>query len=153
MPESLATYLKDHFAGASGGGELCRRIADSAASDEEAKDVNSIAAEIDDERTILKQMMGRLEVSPSIVKAAGGWVGEKAGRVKLRASDEAGRVLQYEAMIMGVTGKLNLWRSLLVIEPRVPELDRPELEKLARQAEEQRSRLERWHDTAAKNLA
>ncbi len=153
MPDALATYLKDHFAGAAGGGELCRRIADSAASDEEAKDVNAIAAEIDEERTTLKEMMGRLGVSPSLVKATGAWVGEKAGRVKLRAADEAGRVLQYEAMIMGVTGKLNLWISLLELEPRFDELQRPELEKLARQAEDQRSRLQRWHDTAAANLS
>ena len=152
MPDALATYLKDHFAGAAGGGELCRRIADSAAGDEEAGDVNAIAAEIDEERTTLKEMMGRLGVSPSIVKATGAWFGEKVGRVKLRASDEAGRVLQYESMIMGVTGKLQLWNSLLEIEPRVAELRRPELEQLARQAEEQRSRLERWHDTAANNL-
>jgi hypothetical protein len=152
MSEALATYLKDHYAGAAGGGELCRRIAESAAGDIEAKDVNSIAAEIDKERTTLKEMMGRLGVSPSLVKATGAWVGEKAGRVKLRASDEAGRVLQYESMIMGVTGKLQLWNSLLEIEPRVAGLQRPELEQLARQAEDQRSRLQRWHDTAAKNL-
>ena len=61
-------------------------------------------------------------------------------------------MLQYEAMIMGVTGKLQLWLSLQEIEPQVPELDGPELEELVRRAEDQRSRLQRWHDTAAANL-
>ncbi len=79
-------------------------------------------------------------------------MGEKAGRLKLRSADEAGRVLQYEAMIMGVTGKLQLWLSLRGIEPQVSELDAAELEELTRRAEDQRSRLQRWHDTAAANL-
>lgn len=153
MPGGIDTYLKDHFAGAAGGGSLCRRIADTAASDEEALDVHGIADEIGEEKKILMGIMDRLQVSPSLFKAAGAWVGEKAVRTKLRASWEAGRVLQYEAMIMGVTGKLQLWNSLLEIEPQVAELDRPELEKLARQAEDQRSRLAHWHDTAAHHLA
>ena len=153
MPGNLATYLKDHYAGSAGGTELCRRIADSAARDEEARDVNSIADAIEEDQRSLDGIMDRLGVQPSRFKAIGAWLGEKAGRVKLRASDEAGRVLQYEAMIMGVTGKLQLWLSLQAVESQHPELKGPELTELVRRAEDQRSRLQRWHDTAAANLS
>ena len=152
VPE-LPTYLKDHYAGSAGGSELCRRIADSAASEDEARDVHTIAVEIEEDQKALDRLMDRLEVPPSRFKAVGAWVGEKASRLKLRAADEAGRVLQYEAMIMGVTGKMQLWLSLQQIESQVPELKGPELEELVRRAEDQRSRLQRWHDTAAGNLS
>lgn len=149
----LATYLKDHYAGSAGGTELCRRIADSAAGEDEARDVHSIADAIEEDQKSLDGILDRLGVSPSRFKAMGAWIGEKAGRAKLRSSSEVGRVLQYEAMIMGVTGKLQLWLSIQEIEPHVPELEGPELVELARRAEDQRSRLQRWHDTAAGNLS
>ena len=149
----LATYLKDHYAGSAGGTELCRRIADSAAAGDEARDVHSIADAIEEDQKALDGIMDRLEVSPSRFKAAGAWIGEKAGRAKLRSSSESGRVLQYEAMIMGVTGKLQLWLSLREIASQLPELQGPEIEELVRRAEDQRSRLQAWHDTAAGNLS
>ncbi len=154
MPgDSLATYLKDHYAGSAGGMELCRRIADSAAGGDEAREINEVADAIEADQEMLDGIMDRLGVTPSRFKAVGAWIGEKAGRAKLRSSSEVGRVLQYEAMVMGVTGKLQLWLSLKEIQPHVPELRKPELEELAGRAEDQRTRLQGWHDAAAGNLS
>ena len=96
--------------------------------------------------------MGRLDVTPSRFKALGARVGEIAGRGKLRSSSEAGRVLQFEAMIMGVTGKLKLWGSLEELAPRVPELDPDEIGVLIGRAEDQRARLEKLHRQAAREF-
>ena len=52
-------------------------------------------------------------------------------------------------MIMGVTGKLQLWRSLLVSHGGDPRLEAAELERLRRRAEDQRARLEQLHARAA----
>ncbi len=50
---------------------------------------------------------------------------------------------------MGVTGKLQLWRSLLDDEDNVG-LDPVEIESLRRRAENQRQRLEQLHARAAR---
>jgi hypothetical protein len=152
MREALSTYLKDHYAGSSGGTELCRRIAESSDDEAEAREVRALAAEIEADQASLEEIMSRLGVSPSRFKALGAWIGEKAGRGKLRASSGEGRVLQYEAMIMGVTGKLQLWRSLTQVEAQVPQLQAAELSELARRAEDQRASLESLHGAAALEL-
>jgi len=153
IPRELDTYLKDHYAGSAGGTGLCRRIAEGASGDAEQREVNDIAEAIEADQATLEEIMSRIGVSPSRFKAVGAWIGEKGSRLKLRSSSEAGRVFQYEAMIMGVTGKLQLWHSLLEIGPQVPEFRQPELEELKGRAADQQARLQKLHDTAAGNLS
>ena len=149
----LATYLKDHYAGSAGGTELCRRIADSAAGGDEARDVHSIADAIEEDQKSPRRdhgpagrlaeplqgarRMGRREGRPP--EAAG--VGRGGPRPSVRGDDHGGH------------GKAAALVSLQAIEPQVPELKGPELAELTRRAEDQRSRLQRWHDTAAANLS
>lgn len=149
----LETYLKDHLAGAAGGVSLARRIA--AGSDEvaERREMDSIAGEIEANRRSLLELMERLGVRPSRVKQAGAWVGEKLGALKLNASAPDRRLLEYEAMIMGVTGQLELWRSLERALNGGPALSAGNPTELAARAEDQRARLERLHDRAAVALA
>ena len=83
-----------------------------------------MAGEIDEDRDALKRIMDRLDVSPAPVKAALAWAAEKAGRVKpngqLRGYSPLGRVVEIEALITGVSGKLSLWRALKQIAPSEP---------------------------------
>ena len=53
-------------------------------------------------------------------------------------------------MIMGVTGKLELWNSLLANADSDSRLDRAELETLRDRAEDQRRRLGELHARAAR---
>lgn len=146
---ALATYLKDHLAGSRGGLSLAKRIASGADDAGERKEMEAIAAEIKQEREQLIALMRRLEVTPSRFKTAGAWAGEKFGSLKLNASRGDRRVLQYEAMIMGVTGKLELWRALQEQSVAEPLLQRDQLAALERQAEDQRARLEQLHGRTA----
>jgi hypothetical protein len=151
MP-SLHTYLKDHYAGSTGGASLARRMARVSDDAEDSKSLSSLAAEIEEDRERLREIMDRLGVRPSRVKQVGAWMGEKAGRGKLRASSPEGRVLQFEGLIMGVSGKLQLWRSLIELAGETPGLDSEELRELARRGEAQRAQLEKLHARAAKKL-
>jgi hypothetical protein len=147
--DALATYLKDHYAGAAGGASLARQLAEGASAPEEGEQLEEIAIAIEEDQRILRQLMERLSIEPAGLKQAGAKLGEKLGRVKLHSSGGENRVLQYESMIMGVTGKLQLWNSLLSLTVGDPRLNIPELERMKARAEEQRAGLERLHDQVA----
>ena len=150
MPDQdlLSTYLRDHFAGATGGLELAKRIAQQLP--EPAMD--EIAAEIESDRDTLRDVMSALDVSPSTLKVGMGWVGERVGRLKLNqrvlGRSPLSDVLELEGLIIGISGKLQLWRALALIAPTEARLERFDFERLAQQAEEQRRRLEDLHARA-----
>ena len=108
--------------------------------------------EIDDDRDALKRLMARLDVSPAPVKAALAWAAEKAGRMKpngrFRGYSPLGRVVEMEALITGVSGKLSLWRALRQLAPSEPRLDATQLAELAGRAEDQLMRLHEPRDRA-----
>lgn len=150
--KALATYLKDHFAGSRGGLALAERIASGADDGEERRRVEEIASQIKDERELLSDLMGSLDVRPSSLKTVAAWTGEKFGALKLNTSRGDRRVLEYEAMIMGVTGKLELWRSLSQVSngEGVGNVSEGRLAELARRAESQRETLEELHGRTAR---
>jgi hypothetical protein len=149
----LEIYLQDHYAGSTGGLELAKRAAKENAGTEFGGPLTRLAGEIDDDRDALKRIMARLEVSAAPVKATLAWAAEKAGRVKpngqLRGYSPLGRVVEVEALISGVTGKLSLWRALGQLAPGEPRLDAAQLADLAGRAEDQLARLHELRDRAA----
>jgi hypothetical protein len=152
MPDQdlLSTYLRDHFAGATGGLELAKRIAQQLPE----RAIDEIAAEIESDRDTLRDVMSALDVSPSTLKVGMGWLGERVGRLKLNqrvfGRSPLSDVLELEGLIIGVSGKLQLWRALVLIAPTEARLERFDFERLAHQAEEQRSRLEDLHARAVR---
>lgn len=150
----LEIYLQDHFAGATGGEALANRIAGALEGPEKAE-MERIAAEIHEDREALRDLMGRLGVAPDRVKQTAAQAGELMGRLKLNghllSPSPLSRVLEFEGMIMGVTGKLQLWRSLSLRAPEDDRLDAAQLQSLAERAEGQRQRLEELHAKAARN--
>ena len=54
-------------------------------------------------------------------------------------------VLELEGLIIGVSGKLQLWRGLALIAPRDGRLEQFDFERLAQRAADQRRRLEELH--------
>jgi hypothetical protein len=109
--------------------------------------------DIGEDRDALKRIMGRLEVSPAPVKAALAWGAEKAGRLKpngqLRGYSPLGRMVEIEALVTGVSGKLSLWRALKSIAPSDARLDAAQLADLEARAEDQIARLHGLRDRAA----
>jgi hypothetical protein len=149
----LAIYLQDHYAGSTGGLEMAKRTAKANAGTEFGGPLTRVAGEIDEDRDALKRIMGRLDVRPATVKSALAWAAEKAGRAKpngrLRGYSPLGRLLEIEALITGVSGKLSLWRALERIEADEPRLDAVQLQDLGRRAEDQLGRLHDLRDRAA----
>jgi hypothetical protein len=142
----LAIYLNDHFGAATGGVELAKRTASAQRDTDIGPDLARLAAEIDDDRATLLSIMRRLGVGVQHYKVGAGWVMEKVGRLKLNGSwvsrSPLSSVVELEGLVMGVSGKLELWRTLRALADPEPRLDPVELDGLVRRAEDQRKRLE-----------
>jgi hypothetical protein len=148
----LDVYLSDHLAGATAGLELARRLA---AAPGASYELVQIADEIESDRKTLRGVMSAVGVSPPLLKVALGWVGEKAGRLKLNdrlfGRSPLSMVIELESLIVGVSGKLQLWRALAAIAAGDPRLQSFDFDRLQTQAEDQRRRLEHFHSESVRD--
>ncbi len=142
----LAIYLNDHLAGATAGRALARRSAASNEGSSYGQFLTGLAAEIGDDRDSLLGLMRDLDVRVDRLKVIGGWAAEKAGRLKLNGRllsySPLSRVLELEGLMLGVRGKLGLWRALSEIEIDRPALSGTELSRLSDRAQDQLDGLE-----------
>lgn len=153
----LAIYLNDHFAASTAGVELVRRAAgqhDGERGHEMARLADDIAAD----REALREIMRRLGVEESTVKAAAGWVGEKIGRLKtnehLVSRAPLSDVLELEALRAGTAARIAGFQVLRAVAVKDTRLQQAEIETLIERAEEQAERLYKIHlQLAQENLA
>jgi hypothetical protein len=142
----LTIYLNDHLAGATAARELARRAAASNRSSDHGRFLDRLAAEIDEDRDTLLSIMRTLGSSIDQLKVLGGWGAEKLGRLKLNGRllgySPLSRIIEFEALALGVRGKLGLWRALELLQRERPELQNFELSHLAGRAERQLDELE-----------
>jgi hypothetical protein len=149
----LSTYLQDHLAAAVGGVQLARRIAGSNRGGDYGEPLARIAAEIDEDRHALQDLMKRLGIGGDPFKILAAVGAERVGRLKLNGEllrySPLSRLEELELLLLGVEGKLALWRALeatMADDPRVPPLD---FEELIKRADSQRRRLARLRLRAA----
>lgn len=148
----LAIYLNDHFAAATLGVELARRLRSSNRGDAEmGEPLARICAEVEADRDTLIRLMERLGVDRNPVKPALARAAERLGRLKLngqlRGYSPLSRVLELEGLATGIGAKLQLWNAL---EQNFGEsLDGFDFHALAERADSQGQRVEDLHLAAA----
>jgi hypothetical protein len=149
-PELLGIYLNDHLAGSIGGVETARRARGSNEGTEFAAPLARICEEIASDRDSLEAVMKELGVGRSRIKPAIGWLGEKLGRLKpngqLRGYSPLSRVVEFELLLLGITGKLRLWHLL---DELVSGDTSADFAALIARAEDQRGRVEGLQARAA----
>jgi predicted DNA-binding ribbon-helix-helix protein len=137
----LSIYLNDHLAGATAGVELARRSAASNRSTDFGPRLEELAAEIEQDRETLAEIMRRLSVGVDRLKVLASWGAEKAGRLKLNGQltgySPLSRLVELEGLVTGIKGKESLWRSLLEIAPQDSRLDEARIGRLLDRAQEQ----------------
>jgi hypothetical protein len=148
----LAIYLNDHLAGAMLGIELARRLRSSNSGDAEmGAPLAAICSEIEADRDALEWAMELAGVRRGRCKPALAWGAEKLGRMKLngrlRGYSPLSRLLELEALYLGITGKVQLWRALETAFGSG--LDGLDFGQLAERAASQRSRVGELHRIAA----
>jgi hypothetical protein len=142
----LAIYLNDHLAGATAGLELARRAASSNRGSAYGSSLEQLATEVEQDRETLLAVMRSLEIGVDRLKVLGGWGAEKLGRLKLNGHllsySPLSRAVELEALLLGVQGKLALWRSLEQLKPGRGKLKEFDFLALIARAEGQIERLE-----------
>jgi hypothetical protein len=148
----LGIYLNDHLAGATAGRNLAQRFVGENEGNEYGRQMAPIAREIDEDREVLCQVMRGAGVRRKQLRQGLAHVAELAARLKpngrLVGYSRLSRVIELEGLTVGISGKLELWRSLRAIEadPEVPDVD---YTQLAARAESQRDRVEQLRVKAA----
>lgn len=142
----LDIYLNDHLAGATLGRALASRAAASNRHTDYGPFLDELAVEIAEDRESLLEIMRSLNVRVDPIKVAAGWSAEKLGRLKLngrlRGYSPLSRLVELEALALGVRGKLALWRALATLQPERPPLTSAGLPDLIARADRQLEGLE-----------
>ncbi|WP_327281515.1 MULTISPECIES: hypothetical protein [unclassified Streptomyces] len=142
----LGLYLNDHLAGSTAGVDLLNRAANNHHGSPFGPPLERLAREVAQDRESLKDIMRTLDVPERRSRAALGWLGEKAGRLKLNgrlfSRSPLSDVLELEAMRMGVQGKRSCWLTLHTLAASDRRLDAARLAGLLARAEEQSDVLE-----------
>lgn len=140
----LKTYMQDHYAGSTLGLDLAKRAAANNEGTATGAALERIAKEIAADRDTLHRVMEEYGVSPDPVKNLGAWTGEKVGRLKpngrLFSYSPLSRLVELEGLVLGISGKLHLWRALE--ETLGPTYAGEDLKQLVERAESQRQELE-----------
>src|SRR4051794_40527654 len=144
MSGYLGIYLNDHLAGATVALELARRTHGENRDGELGAFLERLATDIADDRESLREIMDELGIGVDRPKQLVAWAAEKVGRLKpngrLLGYSPQSRVLELEALSLGIEGKRLLWRALL--DTLGEELGVARLEALEQRAERQRTELE-----------
>jgi len=152
--EHLATYLNDHLAGSVAAIELLEHLESAHEGTEMAKFFAELRADIEADSQELKALMKRFGVSESRPRKATAWLAGKFTELKMRLDDSARGPLRLleslEALGLGITGKLALWRALSAAAEVGRELKGVDYERLAQRADGQRARVEVFRIEAAK---
>ena len=151
--EPLDVYLNDHLAGSAAAVELVERVRDNNAGTPLAAHMEKLVLEIEKDRDILGDVMERLGVVRSTPKQVAGKVLETLSRMRLNeritGSADVTRLLELEALSLGIEGKLLLWRALSEVAETRPELADFDLAAFATQAVSQRAGVEPFRLEAA----
>ncbi len=152
---AMDVYLNDHLAGATLGSNLAEQIRDRHEGTPLGDIMRTIAAQVEEDRQTLIELMERMDVSRNPVKQATGWVAEKASRVKfsgvVSGEPDHGAFMALEILTLGVVGKLSLWQALEQVKGDYPELVSADLDGLIARAEAQHGTLEQQRLAAGRH--
>ncbi len=149
----LAIYLNDHLAAAVAGVQLARRAARANRDSPYGERLAELAEEINEDRHSLQRLLKGLEIGGDPFKLLAAVGAEWVGRLKLNGEllrySPLSRLEELEVLLLGVEGKLALWRALratLADDPRAAGVD---FDQLLKRATSQRQRLNRMRMRAA----
>ncbi|MFN2388461.1 MAG: hypothetical protein ABR575_02465 [Actinomycetota bacterium] len=149
----LHIYLNDHLSGSMAGIEIAKRAAGSNEGTPLGDFLTRLEEGIDEDRSTLERIMDAVGARRQKLKEAAAWLGEKVGRLKLNGQlvgySDLSRLVELEALALGVEGKMALWRSLRQLAETDQRLDRSQLDELIVRCQSQRDEIERFRLSSA----
>jgi hypothetical protein len=149
---NLATYLNDHLAGSTTGRELAKRTLSNNRGTQFEPVLERLHGQIVEDREALLEIMRAVGAREDHLKTIAAFALERVGRLKpnnsLFSYSPLSRMVEFEGLVLGVTGKLACWRALQQLgDARLADFD---LELLAQRAIEQRDGIEEQRRKAAR---
>ena len=152
--ELLGVYLNEHLAGSAAGTELAEKLRDNNQGTELGTTMAALHRDIEQDRAALEELMARLEVEQHPVKEAAGWLLERLSRLRLNpaltGSAELTRLLETEALSLGIEGKRLMWVALKEAAAGDERLAATDFDRLIERAASQRRTLEPHRVAAAR---
>ena len=152
----LGIYLNDHFAGATAGTQLARRVAGSHQDSPYGHTLRRLATEIAEDRAALLDIMAALSIPVRGYKVYAALIGEKAARLKpngyVSGRSPLSSLVELEMLRLGVEGKGAGWRTLRSLAGRDSRLDSARLDELIARARGQAEALEELRVRAADQI-
>jgi hypothetical protein len=150
--DNLATYLNDHLAGSTTGRELAKRALSNNRGTQFEPTLEWLVEQIVEDREALLGIMRAVGAPEDHLKKLAAFALERVGRLKpnnaIFSYSPLSRLVEFEGLVLGVSGKLAGWRSLQQLgDPRLADFD---LELLAERTIEQRDRMEEQRREAAR---
>jgi hypothetical protein len=144
--ELLGVYLNDHLAGSAAGIELATKLRDNHQGTQFGEVMAAVHRDISQDRDALEELMRHLEVERHPIKEAAGWALEKLSRLRLNpvltGSADLTRLLETEALSLGIEGKLRMWLALKEAAAGDQRLAGTDFDRLIERARGQRRTLE-----------
>jgi hypothetical protein len=139
MSEALTTYLNDHRSGAQIAIELLEVMRDQHEDATFREFAGILLPQIREDDDTLSSIKEKIGGSSSRLKMAGGWLIEKAVRLKLghAGSTDFEMFESLELLALGIHGKLCLWKALQAASKRDSRLREYRFDELISRAQRQ----------------
>ncbi len=149
----LVTYLNDHLGLSVAEIELARRCLSSNRESELGKFLEELLLALEEDQVRIRKLLKRLNASESTVKKLGGWMMEKAGRLKLNNSlfrySDLSRLIELETMAAGLQAKAAMWSVLGNYRSGDPRFDGIDFSQARSQSEQMLEGVMNHHARAA----
>jgi hypothetical protein len=143
VDDPLTVYLHDHLAGAALAVDLLGAMRDKHPADPLGSFAAALLKEVEEDRAVLRKLADRFGPSGSGLKEVTAWLAEKASRFKLdRGAQDLGTFEALEFLVLGVSGKLLLWKALAAVASSDKRLQGVDFERLTGRAQAQRDKVE-----------
>lgn len=145
MAEPVSIYLNDHIGGAQIALQLLEAMRDHHDDRHYREFADRLLPEIGSDDDTLRAIAAKIGGGPSAIKTAGGWLVEKAARWKLGHTGSTGLDLfeSLELLLLGIHGKLCLWKALRTASTLDARLREYDFDSLMGRANDQHELVER----------
>lgn len=144
----LKIYLRDHLAGSMAGIQLARRAHRENRDTPLGVYLAELVPALIEERKILQRVLKSVGGSPALMKEVAARGVEVLGRLKLNGRlvrySELSRLVELEALSLGVEGACSMWIMLRRLQRADDRLGRFDFDALVQRKERQRGGLERF---------
>lgn len=152
----LASYINNHLAGSVAGIELARRCLVSSRGTELGIFLQQLVHEMEEERSLLKQLLDKLGLPEQSVKKLGAWVFEKLGEIAIgdyaRKHPALAQVFELEGVLLGSTARHGLWTLLEICRGTDERINFIDFGFYRSRAEKHCRELERHRQMAARGV-